>query len=145
MCDGITIGGDVSIQISGPCVPPDGSVTAAKINSGNAVDGQVLTADGNGGAAWQAVSAPAPEPALRASTTWAPGTIGDSGVAVTTITVNGAAQGDVAGASHSELGGDDFIISAYVQSANTVRVLILNKSGETLTVGSGTLQVMVWK
>ena len=84
-------------------------------------------------------------PVLRASTTWAPGTIGDSGVAVTTITVNGAAQGDVAGASHSEFGGDDFIISAYVQSANTVRVLILNKSGETLTVGSGTLQVMVWK
>ena len=69
MCDGITIGGDVSIQISGPCVPPDGSVTAAKINSGNAVDGQVLTADGNGGAAWQAVSAPAPEPALRMRTT----------------------------------------------------------------------------
>ena len=69
MCDGITIGGNVSIQISGPCVPPDGSVTAAKINSGNAVDGQVLTADGNGGAAWQAVSAPAPEPALRMRTT----------------------------------------------------------------------------
>ena len=54
MCNGITIGGDVSIQISGPCVPPDGSVTAAKIGSGNAGDGQVLTADGNGGAAWEA-------------------------------------------------------------------------------------------
>ena len=53
MCNGITIGGNVSIQISGPCVPPDGSVTAAKINSGNAVDGQVLTADGNGGAVWE--------------------------------------------------------------------------------------------
>lgn len=52
MC-GITIGGDVSIQISGPCVPLDGSVTAAKIGSGNAGDGQVLTADGNGGAAWE--------------------------------------------------------------------------------------------
>ena len=84
-------------------------------------------------------------PVLRASKSWTPGNIGDSGVAVTTITVNGAAQGDVAGASHSEFGGDDFIISAYVQSANTVRVLILNKSGETMTVGSGTLQVMVWK
>ena len=44
----------MSIQISGPSVPPDGSVTAAKINSGNAGDGQVLTADGNGGAAWEA-------------------------------------------------------------------------------------------
>jgi len=82
---------------------------------------------------------------LRASATWAPGTIGDSGVAVTTITVNGAAQGDVAGASHSELAGDDFIISAYVQDANVVKVLILNKAGETLSVGSGMLRVMVGK
>ena len=84
-------------------------------------------------------------PVLRASKSWAPGDIGDGGIATTTITVAGAAQDDVAGASHTNLGGDDFIISAYVQSANTVRVLILNKSGETLTVGSGTLQVMVWK
>lgn len=44
----------MSIQISGPCAPVDGSVTAAKINSGNAGDGQVLTADGAGGAAWEA-------------------------------------------------------------------------------------------
>ena len=84
-------------------------------------------------------------PVLRASKSWTPGTIGDSGVAVTTITVNGAAQGDVAGASHSELGGGDFIISAYVQDANVVRVLILNKAGELLTVGSGTLYVTVFK
>ena len=53
MCNGITIGGDVSIQISGPCTPTDGSITAAKITSGNAGDGQVLTADGSGGAAWE--------------------------------------------------------------------------------------------
>lgn len=44
----------MSIQISGPCVPADGSVTAAKVSSGNAGDGQVLTADGAGGAAWEA-------------------------------------------------------------------------------------------
>ena len=31
----------------------DGAVTAAKIDSGAAADGQVLTADGNGGAAWE--------------------------------------------------------------------------------------------
>lgn len=55
MC-GITIGGNMSIQISGPCVPPNGSVTAAKIGSGNAGDGQVLTADGAGGAAWEAAA-----------------------------------------------------------------------------------------
>ena len=44
----------MSIQISGPCTPTDGSITAAKIGSENAGDGQVLTADGNGGAAWEA-------------------------------------------------------------------------------------------
>ena len=47
----------------------DGAVTAAKIDSGAAAAGEVLTADGAGGAAWQAVSAPAPEPALRMRTT----------------------------------------------------------------------------
>ena len=58
MCDGITIGGNVSIQISGPCAPADGSVTAAKINSEDASDGHVLTADGAGGAAWEAPTGP---------------------------------------------------------------------------------------
>lgn len=41
----------MSIQISGPVVLPDGSVTAVKIDSGAAPDGQVLTADGVGGVA----------------------------------------------------------------------------------------------
>lgn len=45
----------MSIQISGPGTPADGSVTAAKINSVPAVDGQVLTADGAGGAAFETV------------------------------------------------------------------------------------------
>ena len=60
MREGISIGGNVSIQISGPCAPADGSVTAAKINSGNAGDGQVLTADGSGGAAWEAAAGGGP-------------------------------------------------------------------------------------
>lgn len=40
----------MSIQISGPSIPPDGSVTAAKINSGAATVGFVLTANGAAGA-----------------------------------------------------------------------------------------------
>jgi hypothetical protein len=44
---------NMSIQISGPAIPPDGTVTAAKIASGNANDGQVLTADGAGAVAWE--------------------------------------------------------------------------------------------
>ena len=84
-------------------------------------------------------------PVLRANKTWAPGDIGDGAVATTTITVTGAANTDQVIASHTELGGDNFIISAYVQSTNTVLVLILNKAGETLTISSGTLYVTVFK
>lgn len=50
----------MSIQISGSSIPPDGTVTAAKISSGAAGDGQVLTADGAGGAAWEAVAGGGP-------------------------------------------------------------------------------------
>lgn len=84
-------------------------------------------------------------PVLRASKSWTPGTIGDEAVATTTITVTGATTADPAIAAHTELGGDNFIISAYVKSANTVLVLILNKAGEPLTIGSGTLYVTVFK
>ena len=50
----------MSMIISAPSIPTDGTVTAPKINSGAAADGQVLTADGAGGAAWAtAASAPA--------------------------------------------------------------------------------------
>ena len=84
-------------------------------------------------------------PILRASKSWTPGTIGDGAVATTTITVTGATNADPVIAAHTELGGDDFIISAYVQSPNTVRALILNKAGETLVISSGTLYVTVFK
>ena len=40
----------MSIQITGSAIPPDGTVTAPKINSGAATVGFVLTADGVGGA-----------------------------------------------------------------------------------------------
>lgn len=50
----------MSIQISGSSIPPDGTVTAAKISSGAAGDGQVLTADGAGMAAWEAAAGGGP-------------------------------------------------------------------------------------
>lgn len=84
-------------------------------------------------------------PVLRASKSWTPGTINDGAVATTTITVTGAATTDPVIATHTELGGDNWIISAYVQSANTVLALILNKAGEPLTISSGTLYVTVFK
>lgn len=45
--------GQAVTPISGELTPPDGSVTAAKIDSESATNGQVLTADGAGGASWE--------------------------------------------------------------------------------------------
>ena len=103
----------MSIQISGPCAPADGSVTAAKINSGNAGDGQVLTADGTGGAAWEAVPTPVPSSTemwlkivfqgesaplvtvLGNTTPFALGSVSRSSVGIYKVALNGATPGDV--------------------------------------------------
>ena len=50
----------MSIQIAGSAIPPDGTVTAPKINSGSSTVGFVLTADGVGGAAWETVPSSGP-------------------------------------------------------------------------------------
>lgn len=81
---------------------------------------------------------------LTGSTTWDPASIADGAVASTTVTVTGAAVGDRAVASLSTLGANDVLISAHVQATDTVRVVILNKTGGALDLGSGTLNVDVW-
>jgi len=84
-------------------------------------------------------------PVLRASATWNPANMVDTAVTSTTITVTGAAAGDVALASHDQIGANDVLVSAHVQAADTVRVVIHNKTGGDLNIASGTLYVTVWK
>jgi hypothetical protein len=69
----------------------------------------------------------------------------DTAVTSTTITVTGAAAGDAALASHDQIGANDVLVSAHVQAADTVRVVIHNKTGGDLNIASGTLYVTVWK
>ena len=83
-------------------------------------------------------------PILRASATWDPGDIGDTAVASTTITVAGAVAGDVVIASHDQISANDMIVSAHVQAADTARVVVHNKTGGNLNIGSGTLYVTVF-
>ena len=61
------------------------------------------------------------------------------------VTINGASPGDFVMASHDGLGDDDIIVSAHVQSVNTVRVVFANISGEQVVGHSGILKVMVFK
>lgn len=84
-------------------------------------------------------------PILRASKTWDPGSINDGAVAPTTITATGAVAGDTVIASHDQIGANDVLVSAHVQAADTVRVVMLNKTGGALDVASGTLYVTVFK
>lgn len=84
-------------------------------------------------------------PVLRTSATWEPGDIGDTAVASTAITITGAVAGDMAIASHDQIGANDMIVSAHVQAVDTVRVVLHNKTGGNLNIGSGTLYVTVFK
>lgn len=83
---------------------------------------------------------------LTATATWDPGNMADNAVAATTITVTGAAVlGSVALASHDQIGSNLVLVSAHVSAANTVRVVLLNKTGSALDIASGTLRVDVWQ
>ena len=84
-------------------------------------------------------------PILRASATWDPGSMADAAVTSTTITVTGAMAGDTVIASHDQMGVNDVLVSAHVQDDNTVRVILHNKTGGNLNIGSGTLSVIVFK
>jgi hypothetical protein len=82
---------------------------------------------------------------LSASATWDPASIADGDDLSTTISVTGAAVGNPCFASLSTLGANDVLISAHVQAADTVRVVLLNRSGGAFDAASGTLRVTVFQ
>lgn len=82
---------------------------------------------------------------LTNTKTWNPGLLADGAVASTTVTVTGALVVDVATASHDAIGANDVIVSAHVQAADTVRIVIRNVSGGNVTIGSGISRVFVKK
>lgn len=83
--------------------------------------------------------------ALKGSATYNPGSLTDGSINVTTVTVTGAVVGDVAVASHSAIVGAGWLLSAAVTSADTVAVTMLNKTGGTVDLPSGTLKAIVFK
>jgi hypothetical protein len=92
---------------------------------------------------------PHPEEALgilKATRGWDPDSMANDGDTVsTTITVVGAAVGDWALASLSTVGSNDVLIAAHVVAADTVRVVLTNKTGGSLNIGPGALNVRVQK
>lgn len=83
---------------------------------------------------------------LEASATWNPASIPDGSVETTAVSCPGAAVGDpVAVGFGANTAGVKLLWSAHVESADTVRVVVLNKNGAAVDLNSGTLTVLVWK
>lgn len=82
---------------------------------------------------------------VKGETTWDPASLADGAAASTTVTVTGAVVGDPAYASLSTIGTGAWLISAQVTAVDTVTVVILNKTGGTVDLGSGTVRVAVTK
>jgi len=81
---------------------------------------------------------------LNGSKSFDPPSLPTGAQTATTVTVTGAVVGDFAQASFGgSLGG--IILTASVDSADTVVVIFLNMTGSTIDLGSATLRVRVWK
>jgi len=79
-----------------------------------------------------------PGPPRRGSATYDPISLADGAGATTTVTVTGAALGDIAQASFS-LDLQGITTTAWVSSANTVSVRLQNETGGPIDLNSGTL------
>lgn len=78
--------------------------------------------------------------ALRGSATYDPPNLGAGATQQTTVTVTGAAEGDLATATFS-IGNAAIVWFATVTAADTVVVTMWNTSGVAVNLGSGTLRV----
>lgn len=81
---------------------------------------------------------------IEGTATFDPGSLADGAGTTTTVTVTGAALGDMALASFS-LTTSGITITAWVSASNTVSVRFQNESGGTLDIGSGTLKAWALK
>lgn len=79
---------------------------------------------------------------LDASTTYNPNSLADGAGETTTITVTGAALGDLVLASFS-VALSDVLMTAWVSAADTVSVRFQNESGGVRDLSAGTLRVRV--
>jgi hypothetical protein len=77
------------------------------------------------------------------STTWDPGSLANGASASTTVTVTGAAVGDIALCGFTSITAAGWQMRANITSANTASVTITNQTGGTVDLPSGTLRVGV--
>ncbi len=99
----------------------------------------------NTGTYFNAITAYLPESILSGSATYNPPNLVDGAGDTTTVTVTGAALGDLVECVSFSLDLQAITVTGYVSAANTVSVRFQNESGGTLDLGSGTLLARVRK
>ena len=83
---------------------------------------------------------------LQSSAVWTPTAgLADGAVSFTTVDVVGAGLGDCVLADHDKIGANSVLISAFVQEADLVRVVLMNKTGAPLSIPEGTVYVTVFR
>lgn len=82
---------------------------------------------------------------LYGSATWDPASLTTNSETSTTLTVTGAAVGDIVACGHTAVTADLLQLHCYVSAADTVRATLENISAGTIDVGSGTLKALVVK
>lgn len=85
------------------------------------------------------------EKRLYGSKTWDPASLTAFTETSTTVTVTGAAVGDIANCGQTTITADLLQLNCYVSAADTVRVVLRNISSGTIDVASGTLNAEVMK
>lgn len=103
-----------------------------------------LIPKGTGGIAIGSSGAPIAK-VITGTTTWDPASIADGAITTTTVTVTGAAVGDVCMVGLTTLTTEDAMLVGKVSAADTVEVVLFNKTGGNMDLSSGTLRAVVFK
>ncbi|MEZ4530554.1 MAG: hypothetical protein R2855_05935 [Thermomicrobiales bacterium] len=82
---------------------------------------------------------------LSATTSWDPLSTASGTAASSTVTVTGAALGDVVSVGFSQALPDGVTISGSVSATNTVKVTLGNLSGSPVDLAPGTIRADVWQ
>lgn len=115
-------------------------------NTHNDANANTLLFPGGTSDSWPATCFPGLQPQLTATKTWTPtAALADGAVSTTDVTVTGARVVDVCAASHDGIGANTVLVTAVCTANDTVRVIVMNKTGGALTIPSGISRVYVTK
>lgn len=82
---------------------------------------------------------------LSTTATWNPDSLTNGSSTGTSVTLTGVAAGDPCTAGLSTITASKWLISASVAAADAVDVTVLNRTGSTVDLASGTLRVSCWQ